>query len=201
MNEFFEVKPRDFDLIITDLNFQEGIATNRIQEFNQALSENGILLLITAADDLLGLSNSGGFDAVLQKPVQGIKFYHMIGEQLFLKNYNRPVFENVFANYDFEYDKIIKALELTLSEWKEMSVKLVNAIKKVDVELFDKVYHRMINTLRTFQLDTFQKLLDNCRLQMNSPNFDPKSQLPKINFGLKAYQQILEDEIGKMRKG
>lgn len=201
MNEFFEVKPREFDLIITDLNFQEDIATNRIQEFNQALSEKGILLLITAADDLVGLSNSGGFDAVLQKPVQGIKFYRMIGEQLFLKNYNRPVFENVYANYDFEHDKIKKALELTLSEWKEMSVKLVSAIKKVDVELFDKVYHRMINTLRTFQLSTFQKFLDDCRLQMNSPNFDAKSQLPKINFGLKSYQQILEDEIGKMRKG
>ena len=125
----------------------------------------------------------------------------MIGEQLFLKNYNRPVFENVYANYDFEHDKIKKALELTLSEWKEMSVKLVSAIKKVDVELFDKVYHRMINTLRTFQLSTFQKFLDDCRLQMNSPNFDAKSQLPKINFGLKSYQQILEDEIGKMRKG
>ena len=201
MNEFFEGNPKDFDLIITDLNFQEDIATNRIQEFTKALSLNGILLLITAADDLVGLSNSRGFDAVLQKPVQGIKFYRMIGEQLFLKNYNRPVFENVYANYDFEHDKIKKALELTLSEWKEMSVKLVSAIKKVDIELFDKVYHRMINTLRTFQLNTFQKLLDDCRLQMITPNFNSKSQLPKINFGLKSYQQILEDEIGKMRKG
>ncbi|MBK6862028.1 MAG: hypothetical protein IPG95_17340 [Saprospiraceae bacterium] len=82
-----------------------------------------------------------------------------------------------------------------------MSVKLVSAIKKVDIELFDKVYHRMINTLRTFQLNTFQKLLDDCRLQMITPNFNSKSQLPKINFGLKSYQQILEDEIGKMRKG
>ncbi|MBK6862029.1 MAG: response regulator [Saprospiraceae bacterium] len=108
MNEFFEGNPKDFDLIITDLNFQEDIATNRIQEFTKALSLNGILLLITAADDLVGLSNSRGFDAVLQKPVQGIKFYRMIGEQLFLKNYNRPVFENVYANYDFEHDKIKK---------------------------------------------------------------------------------------------
>ena len=125
----------------------------------------------------------------------------MIGEQIFIKNYSRPVFENVYANYDFEHDKIKKALELTLSEWKEMSVKLANAIKKRDTDLFDKVYHRMINTLRTFELNTFQKLLDDCRLQMNTSNYDSLTILPKINFGLKSYQQILEEEIGKMGRG
>ena len=76
MNEFFEGNPKDFDLIITDLNFQEDIATNRIQEFTKALSLNGILLLITAADDLVGLSNSRGFDAVLQKPVP-VSYTHL----------------------------------------------------------------------------------------------------------------------------
>lgn len=201
MNEFFESKPSNFDLIITDLNFQDDLATSRISEFKKALSQNGILLLITAADDLIALSNSKGFDAVLQKPVQGAKFYRMIGEQIFIKNYSRPVFENVYANYDFEHDKIKKALELTLSEWKEMSVKLANAIKKRDTDLFDKVYHRMINTLRTFELNTFQKLLDDCRLQMNTSNYDSLTILPKINFGLKSYQQILEEEIGKMGRG
>ncbi len=195
IQDFIKSKPGNLDLILTDYNFQDGQISQHLDELKNALRPKGLLFLISASDELNKQVPLDQFDGILQKPIQGDVLLKKIEEQITKNYFEKPQFDQLYANYDFQRDKISKALEITLAEWKEMGLKMNAAIVNRDLLQFDKVYHRLINTLRTFNLHSFQQLLDTGRIQISASDSNEKQLVSKVNFCFRIYQRMFEEEL------
>ncbi|MBK8483201.1 MAG: hypothetical protein IPO78_12615 [Saprospiraceae bacterium] len=190
-----------YDLIISDLNFPDTKLKDHLVNFKKALNEKGILILISATDDIDAILGElkFQFDLILQKPISTEILIKELTTIIFQKNYEAPQLQNLYNNYDYQLDKVLIAFELTLSEWKEMSTKLIHTIQQQNMEEFDKVYHKVINSIRTFELHSFQKLLDTLRFNIETQNADVPALINKVSLPLISYQKIFEVEISKLK--
>lgn len=73
-----------------------------------------------------------------------------------------------------------------------MSTKLIHTIQQQNMEEFDKVYHKVINSIRTFELHSFQKLLDTLRFNIETQNADVPALINKVSLPLISYQKYLK---------
>ncbi|HEX5625692.1 MAG TPA: hybrid sensor histidine kinase/response regulator, partial [Saprospiraceae bacterium] len=192
-----------YDLFITDLNFPEGPVTRHIEQLKQFLKPEGLLFLVSASDDLDALLGSGrkDFDAILQKPVKSDELKETISYQVFRKHYEWPLMEVLYSNYDHQSDKVLRALEITAGEWQDMSAKLLNAIDKTELHAFDQVYHKLINTMRTFGLQALQSELDQARKLLEEGRADLPNLRERIAFPLHHYLKLFLKEIEKLKAG
>jgi signal transduction histidine kinase/CheY-like chemotaxis protein len=196
-SEFISTNPANYDLILTDYNFSENNLVPHFRNLKKALSDTGIFILISATDEFSNSlsSEKDEFDAFFTKPVSAENLLNELAMLVFNKHFEAPLLKNLFINYDYQKDKVHQALALVIGEWKEMFERLNTAILKKDIDLFDKVYHKLINTMRTFELGSLQRLLDETRLKLNSESSDPEILSHAIALPGMMYLKIFEKEL------
>lgn len=187
-----------YDLIITDLHFNETQVGKHLESIRKHLRENGILLIISATDDLK--ISTSLYDAAFIKPVTSEQLMNELSKLVFLKNFEKPQLNNLYTNYDYQKDKVLQALELMIKEWKEMFERLMVSIQNRDLVLFDKVYHKLINAMRTFELKSLQHMLDQVRVDLENGASDLKKDAHKVSLPFNFYLKIFEGEVEKFKE-
>ncbi len=200
--EFINQKNEKYDLVLTDLHFSETQVGQHLKAIRMHLNEKGLLLLISATDNLNQSLNPEQqlYDASFVKPVTSELLLNELSKLIFQKHFEKPKLDNLYVNYDYQSDKVRKALELMIKEWKEMFERLMESIQKRDVVLFDKVYHKLINAMRTFELSSLQMELDKVRIQMDESKLDLLNVNHKISLPFMFYLKIFQAEVDKLKE-
>jgi len=189
-------------LIITDLHFSETQVGKHLKTIRKQLNDKGLLFLISATDNLNQALDPEHhlIDASFMKPISSELLLNGLSKLIFQKHFEQPKLDNLYVNYDYQSDKVSQALELMIKEWKEMFERLLDSIQKRDVVLFDKVYHKLINAMRTFELTSLQRELDNMRIQLDEGNVDLTIITHRVSLPFVFYLKIFEAEVEKFKE-
>ncbi len=198
--EMFKQKSTLYDLIITDFNFDYGNLKDHFPGIIKSRQAKGLIFIITAMEDLPEQLNPNDYpyDAYIKKPVSSSELIDMISIHLFKNHFDLPDFSQLFENYDHQNDKIIVALDITITEWKEMYDGIKKAILERNSDLFDKVFHKLINSLRIFKLNAMQVLLEMTRAKLVLENSNPEILIESVTYPFMKYIKIFESEIKKL---
>jgi signal transduction histidine kinase/DNA-binding response OmpR family regulator len=192
-----------YNLVISDVNFMDSHLRDHLHNYRQSIQDKGILILISAADDN-NLESDGHnqlYDKFVIKPVSAEHLLNELSNLVFEKHFEKPVLDNVFLNYDYQPEKLIQVLELMIREWKEMFTRFLQAIQKRDLELWDKVYHKLINSMRMLELYSLQKGLNEMRDRLQDPNYDINRITHYISLPFASYIRIFNSEMENRKAG
>ncbi len=193
---------KKYDLIITDLNFADSQLSDHFDLIRKSLSDHGLIVLISATD--AGIQSYPDekrlYDARYIKPIASEMLLNELSRLVFAKYFESPQLNHLYLNYDYQTDKVIQAFELMIIEWKDMFARIVQAIEKRDIVSFDKVYHKLINAMRTFELSSLQRMLDEIRTQMLQDNCNRIQLSHKASLPLFFYLKLFEAEIEKLKR-
>lgn len=199
--EFIPRQGIQYHLVISDLNFMDSQIKDYLKIIRQALSSKGLLLLISATEDVSNAISDKEliYDASFMKPIASEIFLNELSELVFHKYFEPPNLNNLYINYDHQNEKVLQAMELMISEWKDMFLKIIEAVLKKNIPEFDKVYHKLINAIRTFELTSLQGLLDEVRNELNEMDSDLKMLSHRISLPFYFYQKVFEMEVDKLK--
>jgi signal transduction histidine kinase len=200
-DEFRKAAPDNLDLIISDVNFSDAHIKNHLQDYRKSLHEKGVLVFISATEDpeLMQQGDNKICDSYFLKPVLPASLLNELSDLVFEKKFELANLNNIFSNYDYQNEKIIKACELMIGEWKDMFSKFINAIRKRDPALFDQVYHKLINSMRMLELKSLQNELDEIRSQLDDEKSDVEKMIRRISLPFSMYIKSFEEEVKKRK--
>lgn len=181
---------KKYPFILSDINFSDDQVISYLDEFRNKLEEPGILFLVSAADDTSKFEQLliKSHELFLQKPVSQKQLMEALEDKLFSIYFNAPVFETLYSLYDKDQVKSKQALELLIKEWSDFFEKLQMAIPQNDLKEFDRITHRLANSMRLLGLDDLEQAMIHLRNLMNNNEAEKPKAAVKLLF---AYQHLL----------
>ena len=189
-----------FELILTDYNFDEYKIVDHLDELRKFKSDPSAIVCITGAHDITRVSEEGEeiFDAVIQKPVSPQKLIQRINELAAIQTYPSPDVEVMYRDYDFQQEKVLRALDILISEWKDAMNGFQIAVDQNDPGLRDRILHKLVNSLRRFSLFDLEQLIHSLPIGSHSEEFEEQWKL--IQMKMEFYLNYFVRERLKFQK-
>ncbi|MBP8724639.1 MAG: response regulator [Saprospiraceae bacterium] len=175
-----------FDLIITDIHFQDTHLQEHLSHLRKHLGAQCIIIAVTGMDDqpewLTDLSK--GVDALLQKPVSPDQLLEAVEFAMFQKRFGDMQLKGLVQQYDGDREKVRAALELMGKEWTDLSNKLQTAMVAGDRKEFERIAHRLANGMRLTGLETLENTLREIgeRTHLSHPASDEDLAMVQLAF-------------------
>ncbi|MBK6571467.1 MAG: response regulator [Saprospiraceae bacterium] len=173
-----------FELILTDYNFDDYKIVDHLSELRKFKAEGGAIVCVTGAHDISRVSTEGEeiFDAVIQKPVSPQKLIQRVNELAALQTYPAPDVEVLYRDYDFQKDKVLRALEILIAEWQDAMSGFKTAVDQHDAGLRDRILHKLVNSLRRFSLFDLEQLIHGLPIETSSEELDEQWKLVQMKM-------------------
>ena len=100
-----------------------------------------------------------------------------------------------YSDYDFDQTLIGHALRILIDEWKIMKTLLQLSLREMDKEQFTQVFHKIITTLRRFQLDYLLEFLERMQQNLDQELPVPTEDITTLEFMLDWIQDYFEKRL------
>ncbi|MDZ4708922.1 MAG: ATP-binding protein [Saprospiraceae bacterium] len=156
-----------FDLILADFLVKNSTTAQLLNRLANHKKREGLLLIFSGIDPLLKFSESDRIliDGFLQKPMSAALLFNQIQKLWYVKHCPQPQMHDFYSDYDFDQTLVGHALRILIDEWKIMKTVLLQSSREMDKERFNQVFHKIITTIRRFQLAYLLESLE--RIQQN----------------------------------
>lgn len=190
-DDFLKDSFNQFDLIISDFNFDKSIIDNSIIDaYRMRLSNHGLLMLLSGQDLLSNGSNKPSIDcdAFVLKPISDLALETSIADAVMQKFFDSADLTIIAADYDYDPIKVESVMQLYIDDWSKLLERLERCMIDRDINEFDRVYHRMISSLRKLKMNRTISYLDTWKHdESNYSNVDNKHYVAKIKFAILYY--------------
>ncbi|MBK8956582.1 MAG: hypothetical protein IPM34_13645 [Saprospiraceae bacterium] len=191
--EEFLISNKRYSLVISDFNFAESRLENVIDRVKRQLDEYGILIVISANDD--GQKLVSGIDSFLQKPVSPEQLIETVSKVIYLRMYSLPVAANLTRQYEGDTQRSNQALELMIKEWTDLTRKLQVAMKEGNISEYERIVHRLANSMRLLDLVKMEQSLNDLRLKMTGGKSLNDTDQARVNFGFQYCIRYLQKQL------
>jgi DNA-binding response OmpR family regulator len=195
-------KDNKYDLIITDALFPLVKTNEYIVQLNNLRKDKGLILLHSGiADPSFELLAGLGIDAFVPKPIESNDFVRLLENLWYEKHISIPDMKMFYKDYDYDTELIKSAMKILLSEWRIMTEKIVLSIRTHDQVSFNQVYHKLIASIKRFNLKTLQDFLMSIQQQMkNGQTVDDKT-IDLLSRKLEWKEQFFKEELVHIEHG
>lgn len=191
-----------YDIIITDALVSPDILEDYFNQLYVLRREKGLILLHSGISDLPSrILTRVGIDAFVPKPIESADFIKLIENLWYEKKISIPDMKMFYKDYDYDPGLLKSAMKILLVEWKQMKEKLLLAIRTNDHDSFDQVYHKLIASIRRFNLNPLQDFLLNVQLQMTHGGVIDDKTIEVLTRKLDWKEQFFKAELIKIEKG
>ncbi|MCC6753599.1 MAG: response regulator [Saprospiraceae bacterium] len=188
-----------FDLVITDIHFQDTHLQEHLSQLRKHLGPQCILIAVTGMDDqpewLTGLSK--GVDALLQKPVSPDQLLDSVERAIFQKRFGNMQLQPLLQQYDGNREKVRTALELMVKEWTDLDNKLQVAMTTGDRKEFDRIAHRLANGMRLTGLEILEITLREMRARIHPSHAATGEDLAIVQLAFRCCIRQLREAINQ----
>lgn len=201
--ESFLQASKQYYLIFSDLNFAESHFSIYINQVKEHLDKNGILIIISAVDDINSAVREfdGKIDCLLQKPVTPDQLLKAVERATYQRNFEMPSIEQLAEQYDGDPAKFKQALELLINEWKDLTANLDQAIQSRNSGEYDRIAHRMANSMRLLKLFRLEMAMNDLKDQLAAKNDSVETEGVKVIFGLRYCIQLFQEKLNSQTGG
>ncbi len=191
-----------FDIIITDALVSPDNLDDYFRQVQILRKEKGLLLLHSGITDLPArILTSVGIDAFVPKPIESTDFIKLIENLWYEKKISIPDMKMFYKDYDYDSGLLQSAMKILLAEWKQMTDKLLLSIRTNDQDSFNQVYHKLIASLRRFNLTPLQEFLLHVQQEMMHGGVIDDKTIEVLSRKLEWKEQFFKAELIKIEKG
>ncbi|MBR9920770.1 MAG: HAMP domain-containing protein [Bacteroidetes bacterium] len=183
-----------FDLILSDFRLKELSLKSAYEAVARLLAPEGLFYLVSARqaepDDL---DAPFPVQDCFQKPVEPELLLNRISRDFALTQFGVPNTSSIKKDYDQVREKYARALQLLVTEWKEVSRQLQQAVGQKNRKQFDDLSHKIITSIRRLDLPRFEEML-----QLTKQEFEHASEKGlgrRIRQAMAFYIQSIESEL------
>jgi hypothetical protein len=106
-----------------------------------------------------------------------------------------------YRDYDYDPGLLQSAMKILLAEWKQMTDKLLLSIRTNDQDSFNQVYHKLIASIRRFNLTPLQDFLLHVQQEMMHGGVIDDKIIEVLSRKLEWKEQFFKAELIKIEKG
>ena len=186
-----------FDLILVDFQIKNSNTTQLMPRLVNLKKTGGLLLMFSGIDPTLKFTEAERklIDGFIQKPVTVTILFNQIQKLWHSKNRPEPYMHDFYSDYDFDQTLIGHALRILIDEWKIMKTLLQQSLREMDKEQFTQVFHKIITTLRRFQLDYLLEFLERMQQNLDQELPVPTEDITTLEFMLDWIQDYFEKRL------
>jgi len=190
-----------YPLIITDIHFANEQLLHYLDDLRMKLDTPNILVVVSARDDISPYSDllHADKEMFLQKPVTPEQLLNAVEHLLFLANFKTPAFNNLYALYDDEPSKSLQALELLSKEYIDLTPKLREALSAHDLTEFDRINHRLANSMRLLGMELLEQKMILTRELVSKNTTDAAYATGMIVFGFHYLLKLFSTELDRLK--
>ncbi len=175
------------ELLITDLHLEEGLSIEKLLALKAKLdSQEALLVYLSGAPPKAGTPQA---DLVFIKPVKAEHLLEQIYQRVITKKYGVPNLNSLFQDYDYDAMMIKNALDILIAEWSQIQESISLAIEWRDIDAFDKIFHKLIASLKRFEINKFEE-----KLQWWRNNYQSLADEANVRFA-KEVSGVMEHYI------
>ncbi|MBK9108698.1 MAG: hypothetical protein IPM92_10130 [Saprospiraceae bacterium] len=195
--ESFLQTGKKYYLILSDVNFTESHFSVFIDQVKLQLEKDGILVIISAIDDTNSVAKvfEGKIDCFLQKPVTPDQLLSTVERAIYHRYFEMPALDQLSEQYDGDSTKSEQALELLLREWKDLSSKMDQAIKDRNNEEYERIVHRLANSMRLLNLFSLEKAMNDLKTQLTLKTDSIENDQSKVIFGFQYCIELFQEKV------
>lgn len=197
-NELYNLTPEAaFDLILVDFQIKNSNTAQLLPRLVNLRKKEGLLLIFSGIDPALKFSVADRklIDGFIQKPMTVTMLFNQIQKLWHFKNHPEPYMLDFYSDYDLDQTLISHALRLLIGEWKLMKSALLQSAQDKDKDQFDQVFHKIITTIRRFQLTYLLEALEKIQQSLHQGMQVPAEEINQLEHLLDWIQQYFEKQL------
>ena len=193
INELQTLRGNKFDIVISDFILASQHIKDHLELINASKKPKSVCIGVSGKgfEDISW--NTSIFNEVLIKPVPARELIRSVTYELASLEFGKPNFSGIENDYDHDSKLIKKALKILVKEWEQMKESLLSSFKQDNKKQFHEVYHKMITTLRYYNLHPLIEVLDDMR-HSNGRKIDHDTQ-QKIAMMLDHYDSSFRKKL------
>lgn len=163
-----------FDLIIADFMLTHSNALRFLPRLASLKNEGGLLVIFSGIDpaEKINETDTAMVDGFIQKPMPAYLLFNHIQRLWNSRHRLQPEMNDFYKDYDYDQGLISHALHILIEEWKTMKNLILVSVQEKDQEKFNQVFHKIITTIRRFQLTSLLEVLEDIQSKMMDTQID-----------------------------
>lgn len=160
------LKDNSFDIIISDINFNDKSLSVFGEEIGRILNKSGFFYIVSGLK--IGQVEQKELPIpknIFEKPISPDSLLSNIAFDFAVHNFGEPNTSNILKDYDHDPFKFQKAINLLIDDWEKMLQQIEAVAANNDGEKFIALRHKLITSVRWLQLPIFEKILDSALSQ------------------------------------
>ncbi len=159
--ELKEIDDSLFDIVISDINFNNKKLNNFGETLQRVLVKKGLLYVVSGTErTALKVSAMPAVKDFFQKPISPGALLDKITFDYAVNKFGHPDTSNILNDYDHDQVKFKKALNLLVVDWEKMFQQIESVAANNDRKKYTAICHKLITAVRRLNLTIFEKMLD-----------------------------------------
>jgi len=185
-----------FDVIVADYRFaKKSLLDVRHLLENFKKPETVLLIASGSTPDIELFENMFKNVSFIKKPFSNLEFKQSINQNIVRVKYGVPNINRIKADYDYQEQNYMRALNILIDEWVSISNKINNAIESNDSSSMESSLHKFVTTLKRLDLHKLAIGLDDVKTKMPLQNLEKSEIQTEVKFVLNTILQEIKSQI------